>query len=271
MKRIVFSIVSCVVMISYGYADSIDASDGGCCPRKSIGKNSSGLQLHHFFSLGGARVENSAVNQRLKQLGYSEFSPYGVVFGFGSYRQKRHFIMGHEFEPLFWKPKENSMSESQFSVGRFISLGGFVFQPSPSFAIYPLAGLGVGVSGLKAGPKEIAFDSALSLSSRQPPAGRMYQATFLIDVGLGVHFSKPAPQGKAGRYTIGLRGGYIFDPVDNNKWFRRGVTLSDGPDSDLSGAYLKITFGKSRVPYCHKAASKCPYLRNKCGNTCGGR
>ena len=57
----------------------------------------------YYFMLGGAFVKNDFVNDRLEKLGYREFSPYGLSFGFGGLRRNKRIVRGHEIESIIWK------------------------------------------------------------------------------------------------------------------------------------------------------------------------
>ena len=226
--------------------------DSAKCPHHD--KSRSGI---HYFMLGGALVDNSEVNQRMSRLGYGEFSRYGFSIGFGGLRTYRRYVKGGEFEGMFWKRSKKNGTESRFTTGRFLSLHGFSLVSSPNISLYPLIGIGGGVTSLWAGPKEVPFDSAFAIPSQLPESSPLHQLSFLIDLGFGLQFSRPIPHGRPGRMAIGIRAGYIFDPVDNDRWYRNGTRLTGGPDSDLSGPYLRLTLGGSRTGKC-RGKGECP-------------
>ena len=218
---------------------------------------------------GGALVNTHNVNERLHELGYGGFSRYGLSLGFGGLRQYRRYITGGEIEGIFWKRNKDHSRVSMLNAGRLISLHGFSVLSLPSFSLYPLIGIGGGVTSLLAGPKEVPFDSAFAIPSQLPESSPLYQFSFLVDLGVGMHFSHPAPRGRPGVMTIGLRAGYIFDPIDNDRWYRNGTRLTGGPDSDLSGPYLRLTLGGSHGGKKMRHGGGCPYKGGSHGKACG--
>ncbi len=219
----------------------------------------------HYLLIGGALVENGAVNKEIERLGYTGFSRYSLSLGFGGIRLHGRFVSGGEFEGLLWKHNKNGNSESMFSAGRLLSLHGISVLPSSNFLLYPLVGIGGGISSLRAGPKEVPFDSAFAIPSQLPSSSSLSQFTFLVDLGLGMNYSHPFPHGKPGKMSIGLRAGYMFDPFDNDEWHRHGTTLTNGPNSDLSGPYVRLTLGTSGV---HKGKEGCCPHHKDSGKKC---
>ncbi|MBN1575874.1 MAG: hypothetical protein JW913_04935 [Chitinispirillaceae bacterium] len=259
-KLFLYALVATIMFSSAAMA-------GSCCTgKKEYGHHGKMKDGTHYFMLGGALVGNGEVNNSLTDMGYGEFSRYGLSLGFGGIRRYRRYIRGGEFEGLFWRRNKTDNNESRFSAGRFFSLHGFSLVSTPNVSLYPLVGIGGGVTSLWAGPRDVPFDSALAIPSQLPESSPLHQLTFLIDLGLGLHFSHPMPRGKPGRMTIGLRAGYILDPVDNGRWYRNSVRLTDGPDSDLSGPYVRLTLGGSGM----RNRKECcrPHRRGECKKAC---
>lgn len=219
----------------------------------------------HYFMVGGAFVDNNDVNHRMKQMGYTEFTRYGLSVGFGWNRRFRKFISGGEFEGLFWKRNHYKKHESVFGAGRVLALYGVSLFQSKTYSLYPLFGLGGGVSHLRAGPSELPFDSAFVLPSQVPTMSSLYQFAFLLDFGMGAEIKRPLPRGKPGNVTIGLRLGYLLNPVEKNKWHRSGVTIRNGPFSNLSGPYLRLTLGSTGVK---RKKECCAYHKEQCHKKC---
>ncbi|MBN1306665.1 MAG: hypothetical protein JXA18_02020 [Chitinispirillaceae bacterium] len=245
---------------------SAAVAGSNCAGRNECGSHGKMNKSIHYFMLGGALVDNSEVNRSIADMGYGEFSRYGLSLGFGGIRRHGRYLNGGEFEGVFWKRNNTDDAESRLSVGRFISLHGFSLVSTPNISLYPLVGIGGGITSLWAGPKEVQFESAFAIPSRLPESRPLHQLTFLIDLGLGMHFFRPLPRGKPGVMSIGFRAGYVLDPVDNDRWYRNSVRLTRGPDSDLSGPYVRLTFGGSGNRRCKEKG--CPYHRGSCKKAC---
>lgn len=227
-----------------------------CCKAKgNQGKHTANVKRNYYLTLGGSIVENQDVTKRTERLGYPGFSRYNLSLGFGSFRSHNRFVEGGEFEGLLWKRNTSGNLESRFGAGRTVSFIGYSLFKNPHITLFPLIGLGAGISFLRAGPTEVPFDSSFTVPSQTPPDGFIYQGSFLIDAGIGAFISRSHPKKKYKNIAFGIRAGYLFDPVDSENWYRNGITLKDGPDSNLSGPYLRMTFGVSKNR-CEKRGCK---------------
>lgn len=200
----------------------------------------------YYLLTGGAMIDNDALNERFNANGIGEFSRYAGAIGFGSIHRFRRYVSVYEFESLLWKKNRADNLVGMLNAGRFTSLHGIQIVDKPWFSLYPLAGIGAGFTSIKAWPEEIPFDGALTDGAASATRSALIQATFLLDVGFGAHFSKSMSYGKSGSAMVGIRAGYIFDPVKSNRWYRDRSEVRDGPDGNLSGPYVRIILGGSR-------------------------
>jgi hypothetical protein len=249
------------------------AESPSCCREKEKhGKTSTVYKAMHYFFSGGSFVDNRDVSTKMEDLGYPGFSRYNLLLGGGGFRCHGRLVEGGDVEALLWRRNTSGNKESRFGAGRAVSYLGVSLLNKPHLAVFPLVGLGAGISSLRAGPIEVPFDSGFSVPSQTPPKGFMYQGSFLVDLGIGAFFSRPSHGGKHRKLTLGLRSGYMFDPVETHKWFRDGISLKGGPDSNLSGPYLRLTIGISKLNSDRCENKKCHHNKNwnkhKCKKEC---
>lgn len=108
-----------------------------------------------------------------------------------------------------------------------------------SIHLYPLVGIGIGnISMTVTETSSPTFDSMLSGT---PQNLRMSKTGFIINAGLGLDFVLGGNNGNP-EFFIGLRGGYIYYPADND-WSANNITVSSGPSTSLSGGYVRIMLG----------------------------
>ncbi len=240
-------------------------------PRKGCGKTASckmdttTLQSFHYLLFGGAIINNDAINDRLGENGLGDFSSYAGAVGFGGTRWSGRYVSANEFEVLFWKKNRQDNRVGMLNTGRFSSLHGIRLVNTPAFSLYPLAGIGAGFTTIKVWSDERSFNDALAVGVESDGASKLFQPTFLFDVGIGAHFSKKMPHGKPGMATIGLRAGYVFDPVKSNRWYQGRSVILDGPDGNLSGPYLRIVLGGSKPHWIKRHGASCCSNHKTCG------
>jgi hypothetical protein len=199
----------------------------------------------HFITGGAQYADISGVNAKLTSYGLPKFNYYGPSFGFESQTIIKRLMMGGELKGYFTRDISAGNSKASFSAGQLLLTSGVELINSERVNLYPYLGLGAGLLRLTVGATNTPFDTALA---KPLPAVDVFQGKFLMDFGLG--FDLIAGDGRFKGSTIGLRTGFLFDPVKKDQWWRTGSDLTAGPTPQLSGAYVLLTLGMTKtVPF----------------------
>lgn len=199
------------------------------------------VTARRYMSAGAAWVEIDDLNDRLGEFNLGEFSPYSLNLALGWSVSRDRLISGMELEGLFWRTNEIEDSKSSLFASRLMFNTGIDLLKWQGLSFYPLVGLGVGVSALKAGPAEISFNEALVTPEQEL---NIYQFTFLVDAGAGFDYTLSSFRGYR-NMVIGLRAGYVFDPAGSSEWMRGLTSVTDGPELLLRGPYVRIVLGNA--------------------------
>jgi hypothetical protein len=195
----------------------------------------------HFITGGVQYADVSGLNRTLTAYGLPGFHYYGPSFGFESQTIMNRLMMGGELKGFFVKDISSGNTKASFSAGQLLMTSGVELIKSEHLNLYPYLGLGAGLMRVSVGATNTPFDTAIVKSL---PAVDVFQAKFLIDLGLGFDLIANGEKGKGA--TLGIRTGYMFDPVKNDKWWRTGSDFSNGPAPMLSGPYITLTMGVSK-------------------------
>jgi hypothetical protein len=195
----------------------------------------------HFITGGVQYADVSGLNRSLTAYGLPGFHYYGTSIGFESQTVRNRLMMGGELKGFFVKDISSGNTKASFSAGQLLMMSGVELIKSERANLYPYLGLGAGLMRVSVGPTDTPFDTALV---RSLATVDVYQAKFLIDLGLGFDLIANGEKGKGA--TLGIRTGYMFDPVRNDKWWRTGSDFSNGPTPMLSGPYVTLTMGVSK-------------------------
>lgn len=236
-----------------------------CCATKTgCVKDSVQSTSFHYLQFGGVLVDNGSINSRLDENGIGEFSDYTGSVGFGTARFVRRYVSVNDLQFLFWKKSYQNNLIGKLGAARFTSLHGIQLIEKAGFSFYPLAGIGAGLTSFSVRPEKRSFDDALTGTPSMATGSALFQPTFLFDVGVGAHFTKKMQKhNKTG--IVGLRAGYIFDPVKSNRWYQGRTEIPDGPDGNLSGPYLRLTMGFASAPSCRAHGRKGCRKAGTCG------
>jgi hypothetical protein len=134
----------------------------------------------------------------------------------------------------------NDNFQADLMTAEIMLNGGFNIFPSPSSVdLFPFVGLGVGGNSLNFHNQTKTLGSALMSDE---PDTWLWQAKFLINLGVGSDFILKAPEGDKG-LIAGVRIGYTIDPYDKTKWRTNGTTISDLSALSRSGFFARIVIG----------------------------
>jgi hypothetical protein len=235
MKSVTGQILVAMSLMAFStslFAHQCDST--GTMPQMNVVKK-------HFITGGVQYADISGVNDKLTAYGLPKFNYYGPSFGFESQTIIKRLMMGGELKGYFTRDISAGNSKASFSAGQLLVTSGVELINSDRVNLYPYLGLGAGLLRLSVGATNTQFDTALA---KPLPGVDVFQGKFLMDFGLG--FDLIAGDGKFNGSTLGLRAGYMFDPVRKGQWWRTGSDLVGGPTPALSGAYVLLTIGKTK-------------------------
>ena len=197
-----------------------------------------------FISGGVSQLATREIDDRLASEGYPTFGSTTTTIGIGGYRTLRSGLMlGAEFNGLIMGEKKAGDREIGFGGG-YATLGaGYRVNVSPRIRVYPRIGLGGGGFGLWFDNDTDSVDFNSVLRDPQPvPATRetvMNRSGGVIDLGAGVEFLRSRRGSGA---LVGIRFGYLVAPF-NSSWDQYSRKVTGGPDSSISGLYIRGVLG----------------------------
>lgn len=212
--------------------------------QEEISKDKKG-DFRGYFMVGGNILDIEAFNTRLESEGYSEFSDNLISFGGGCSYSKHNsiIIMGAEGHILITEEKEASIPSGDYKTSLSCLYGSFNFgvlvYSKRGLNVYPFLGIGYGEIGLKIGP--YVFDDILEYPTR---GAELSTGGFLLNLGAGTDYlvrlwgDDKTEKG----FVFGLRLGYTFTPFKET-WQMDEIDISGGPETGITGPYLRITMG----------------------------
>lgn len=196
-----------------------------------------------FISFGGAGIEVDAMNNQLTQNGYRRFKDYSFLLGGGFYKKFGRSILEFEIRGIRWNTRERGSNQSSLKGVNGLVNYGFNVLPKGTIALFPYVGGGFGKVWLDLTTSSTPFDSLLT---KPVTDVTLDQKTFLLNAGIGFDITIARKKNAAkDPLTIGIRGGYMFDPTDNNDWYENDTAVKGGPKLSLNGLYARIILGKS--------------------------
>jgi len=230
---------------------------------KKAWKADSTFVKSQYFSFGGGMYDPDNVNRHLRINGYPEVSDYYLQVGFGKTKSIKRLVFAEDFSFTYYKPRERNNRRSSLGTFSFISNIGVNLLSEKKVRLYPLAGVGVGIYGLRLYRDEVNFGDYVASNPRPV---QLFQPTVLLHAGLGFDMAKSFGEGNKTK-RVGLRAGYVFDPTKFNEWKNGRTEIIDGPSANLSGIYGKITFGFDKPRWGQGRHDGCP--AKGCGSKCG--
>lgn len=192
-----------------------------------------------FFTGGYHFLDMSELNSDLSTHNYPTVN--NQLISLGADYQIYDDTIVRDIELMWFLRSKASANNYNSSVGGYMYLFnlGYLVVNTGKIHLYPLIGLGLGGMSLVITEEGTpTFDDMLAGS----PQNLVIRKTgLIINAGLGLDFIIGGDKGKP-EFIIGLRGGYIYYP-SNNDWNANSVTVSSGPSTGLSGAYVRIMIG----------------------------
>jgi opacity protein-like surface antigen len=202
----------------------------------SVKCDSSACSKNHYFIGGVTWIDNEALTPYLSAYGIGEYSTYNLNLGYGAMKTWGRFVHGLEINTLLWKKNTSDNYRAEFWAARVLGVTGYEVVKTKNLKLFPYAGLGMGMSSISITAENMTFTDALNASK----TGSLHLYSVLINLGAGFDFYKPRCSKTK---MIGIRGGYVFDPIKSNQWYKGNSKVKHGPDIKLSGPYVNLVIG----------------------------
>jgi hypothetical protein len=236
MNRFACTSILAVALALLGLAQPLDAQ------RRGVFGSATGSR--GFFMIGGEYVDLEELNATLRQNGYPEFDETFLTLGGGGFAIRNRLVIGGEGHALL--QSEATTTNGQYRAGVFggygmFNLGYQVFRAG-GFSLYPLVGVGGGGLTLRIRQRAVVdFDDVLGDPGRE---SNLATGSLLVGGALGMDWFFGTGSGRGG-FAIGLRGGYNYAPLSSD-WHMTGSDVAGGPETDLTGAWVRISIGGGR-------------------------
>lgn len=195
-----------------------------------------------YFMFGGSKIDIENLNSGLENAGYSTFSDRFISFGGGGYGIIKRIIIGGEGHGLIGEEATNESTKTSISGGYGFFDVGYLLYSTDAFNLYPLLGIGGGGVNLKIVERSTpSFEDVLENPNRN---AELSTGGFLIDLGFGADYlyKLGEDEGEEGGLALGLRMGYTLTPIKSS-WDMDGIDVSDGPDTGVTGPYIRFMIG----------------------------
>ena len=214
------------------------SEEPGTVHKKAVAFAAAGIQ---FFDL-------SSLNDRLGSNGISDFDDFAPTLSLGNYIMAGRLILGGDITAMLWRSRYDSNQKTSLRAGSLMMSTGFnLLSKDLPVRLYPLASIGAGLFKLRTTEDTRSFEDVLSSQTR---TANLWQPAFLLSAGAGVDIKLPPIGNKHKRGTIGLRVGYLFDPIESGKWNEMGgASIENGPSPRMSGFHAAITLGAEGSKY----------------------
>ncbi len=195
-----------------------------------------------FFAIGAHRISISELNDRLVGAGLPEFGSVMFSIGGGGYALRgEHLLIGGEGYGILAGEVTGDGRPINLAGGYGLFNLGYLQPLGPGVDVYPLLGFGGGGLTLDFGAQGTSdgFDEVIADPGREASLTR---GGILMSIGGGARLRLSDADGGL---ILGMRAGYTFEPFSVN-WRMGGTTLGGGPDTPLSGLYLRFSVGAGR-------------------------
>jgi hypothetical protein len=235
MKTMLHVLTAAVLLVSFTSA-SAHSMDNDSMMMKMM------KPTHEFgyISPGFSWINFGDFNNSLISLRLSPFPEQAWTLTLGKYKDWNRFIMESHITIRMWGDNIDSTRRSFLGAGDIIMNAGFnVLPPAMPLDLYPYLGLGAGLNCLTIRSDTKTLSDLLASTE---PNSMLWQATPLLDLGIGSNFLLGSKDGSMG-FAVGLRIGYLVDLYMNKKWNSDMTTVSGLPSITQNGAYLRLTLG----------------------------
>jgi opacity protein-like surface antigen len=200
-----------------------------------------------FFLQGGMGVfDLDSLNDRLSPYDYSALENRSIPLGFGITMHMQRIRAGIDWNWLWNHRSESADEDLQLSIRRrywLVRYGVDVIQWK-GLSVYPLFGIGSAWMHIDITRQSGAsFSDVLASPARD---SRLSQTSLLLDASLGIdyRFVRRETERRKSWMTVGLRGGYLFQPYAG-AWRSSMAEIHDGPRRSFQGPVVQLQIGFS--------------------------
>ena len=194
--------------------------------------------------IGGTQLDLDALNERLADKGYTEFSDGLFSFGGGAFiRVSERFMLGFDGNFSAGDYVDSVIGTKSYSssifAGTFFVDTAFLAFTSDYCDIFPVVGIGGGGIAVKIGQNE--FDDILDDPKH---AAMISTGSMLLKLAVEADykFKVSGNSEKLKFLTVGFNAGYAL-PIFSGGWYMNEFKLNGSPDGGISGPFVHITFG----------------------------
>jgi hypothetical protein len=195
-----------------------------------------------YVMFGISRLNMTQLNSYLESSDLPEVDEYYFSYGLGGHVIHNKFVVGLEIVRTFEK---HSLETDGFRTSTRSKYGilnfGYLLRSKKGLMHYPYLGAGIGKLVLRTTENNIkSFDDITGYQRGSESS----TTNFLLNLGFAVDYFYKYDKNKKGQnnLVIGIRIGWIFSPVRND-WRVNHIRVPDGPDSGITGPYLRFTIG----------------------------
>ncbi len=237
MPRIPMSRTLVAALLAVGFTTAAHAQ------RRYSSASSGDAGGRGFFMIGAEYMDLDELNTVLAQHNYPQFDDYFLTLGGGGLAVRNNFVLGGEGHALLQSAKTQAGEQFRTSVmgGYGMFDAGYQVVHTRHVAIYPLLGIGGGGITLS-----IRQRATLDFNDVLVDPGRGVQLTngeLLVGGALGADWL--ISSGNRGGFMLGLRAGYNYAPLEAD-WRFGENNVAGGPQSGLTGAYVRVSIGGGR-------------------------
>lgn len=195
-----------------------------------------------YVMFGVSRLNMAQLNSYLESSDLPEADEYYFSYGLGGHVIHNKFVVGLEIVRTFEK---HSLATDGFRTSTRSKYGvlnfGYLLRSKKGLMNYPYLGVGIGKLVLRTTENNIkTFDDITGYQRGSESS----TTNLLLNLGFAVDYFYKYNEKKKGQnnLVIGIRIGWIFSPVRYD-WRVNHIRVADGPDSGITGPYLRFTIG----------------------------
>jgi hypothetical protein len=195
--------------------------------------------LFYSISYGWQGTRMGQLNNAMQALNFPTFDEVGVSIGIGIYKTFGAFMAGGEGALAFFHESNTAIYDGSLSSGLGFAQIGYRIISSSSVLLYPLVGIGGGVTNLSIAEKapNQSFNQVMSGTGRSVDI-----STGNVMINLSLNLNYFTREVTISGFHFGVTAGYYF-ALPSQGWYTFNDNVVGGPGFDLSGPYLKLRFG----------------------------
>ena len=201
-----------------------------------------------YFSLGYHMMNTGNLNDLLQVYDYPDLPGEMISIGGGGHGFVGEWVVGGHGHSFMNRPQSNETYDLSISGGYGFVDVGYVVNTRPGWDLYPLLGVGFGGFMLDISEDQPAiFNELLEEPETSMQVGK---GGFLLDLSLNATYLFDFTENYFTRngLVLGLQVGYVLDPFEN-QWKINGNDVTNGPDMDMGGPYLRLKIGGGGFNY----------------------